>query len=276
MSQPINTPTFSVVVASHGRPAWLKRCLTALWQLDYPAFEIVVAADRAGLTALSGHPAMAWGKSVQCDKPNISETRNAGLALAAGKFVAFIDDDAAPEPKWLRHHADALAASGAVASVGYVRGRNGISFQSRAASIDAEAETHTEPHFGTAPFVPKLQPGRAAKLVGTNAVISADILRKLGGFDPVYRYFMDDTDLSLRLAKAGHTTVIAPLAEVHHAFAASNLRTAQRRPRSLFDVGRSTSIYLRRHLSGGADEIRERVEKRELRRLHAHMVRGTC
>ena len=276
MSEATHFPSFSVIVASHQRPRWLRRCLTALWQLDYPIFEIIVAADNPGLIALSSHPVAAHCKTVRCDDANIATTRNAGLALAAGEFVAFIDDDSVPEPMWLRHHADALARTGADATVGYVRGRNGISFQSRVESVDAEAETHSESDRDEAPFVPVLAPGRALKLVGTNAVVRRETLISLGGFDVAFRYFLDDADLSLRLVQAGKIAAVAPLAEVHHAFAASDRRTQLRRPSSIFDIGRSTAIYLRRHPGADHAEIFARMKKREANRLFSHMVRGTC
>ncbi len=276
MAGATNIPSFSVVVASYQRPAWLRRCLTALWQLDYPIFEIIVAADNPGLIAISSHPVATHCKTVRCDKPNIAVTRNAGIALAGGDFVAFIDDDAVPEPMWLRHHADALAHTRAVASVGHVRGRNGISFQSRAESVDAEAETHSEQDQDALPFIPKLDAGRALKLVGTNFALRRDVLFALGGFDTAFRYFLDDADLSLRLSQSGGQAAVAPLAEVHHAFAASDRRTQLRRPSCIFDIGRSTAIYLRRHPGADADEIFARVKKREATRLYGHMVRGTC
>lgn len=277
MSRSSGLPAISVVVASHGRPLWLSRCLTALAQLDYPTFEIVVAADRAGLAAVSAHDAGAHCRTVAFDEPNLSGARNAGICEAAGTYVAFIDDDSVPEPLWLRRHAEALSATGAAASVGFVRGRNGISFQSRVASVDAEAETHTEPVTeADRAFLPRLAPGRALKMVGTNALVRREVLVALGGFDTSLRFFLEDSDLSLRLAAAGHQAAVAPRAEVHHAFAASARRTSLRRPKRLFDIGRSTAIFIRRHPGADPREILARVMLRERRRLIRHLVRGTC
>ncbi|MBT8415041.1 MAG: glycosyltransferase family 2 protein [Boseongicola sp.] len=270
-----DAPAISVIVASHQRPRWLRRCLTALAQLDYPNFEIIIAADDTGLRALADHAAAPHIKTIAAPEANISRTRNLGLARAAGEIVAFIDDDAVPEPLWLRFHAGALAATGAAACVGYVRGRNGISFQSRAESVDAFAETHREQSRPDAPFVPESTTGRAVKLVGTNFTVRRDILCEIGGFDEAFRYYLDDTDLSLRLAAAGHITAVAPLAEVHHATAPSARRTPARRPRDLFDIGRSTALFLRKHSDASAD-LFERIHHRERGRLLRHLVAGTC
>ncbi len=265
----------SVIVASHRRPKWLARCVTALGQLDYPAFEIVIAADETGLAAVKDHPLAPHLKTVLCPEANISQTRNAGVALARGDICGFLDDDAVPEPLWLRYHAEALSQTNAAASVGYVRGRNGISFQSRAESVDTEGETHREQSPPEQPFVPDLETERAVKLVGTNFAIRRDVLAALGGFDPTYRYYLDDTDLSLRLMKAGYKAAVAPLAEVHHASAASARRTPQRCPRDLSDIGRSGAVYLRRH-SSASEALFKRIQDRERRRLTRHLVQGTC
>ena len=244
-------------------------------QLDYPSFEAIVVTDQSGRAAIQDHTLQPFIKMAAQEVPNISLARNAGIALASGDFVAFIDDDAVPEPLWLRHHADALVENNAAASVGYVRGRNGISFQSQVESVDAEAETHREPSPNRQAIVPVLSTNRALKLVGTNMVIARDFLCKLGGFDPGYRYYLEDTDISLRLAQSGAQAVAAPLAEVHHASAASTRRTPQRRPRNLYDIGWSSALFFRRH-SPSAEDLFARIRRREERRLHRHLVQGTC
>lgn len=262
----------SVIVVSYHRPDWLARCLKALRQLDYPGFEIVVVADSESLSKCD----CSGLKRIAFDTANISAARNLGVRHAAGEICAFIDDDAVPEPLWLSHIAQAFTETDADAVVGYVRGRNGIGFQSRVASVDAEAETHAEPTQGEGPFVPTLKPGHALKLVGTNMSFRRATLAKLNGFDEAYRYFLDDTDISLRLAKAGLLAAVAPLAEVHHGFAPSCRRAATRVPTDLFDIGRSSAIYFRRHGATDLSDLKARITLRERRRVLRHMVAGNC
>ena len=268
----LTTMNISVIVVSHKRPAWLARCLRALGQLDYPGFEIVVVADSESLSKCD----CSGIKRIAFDQANISAARNLGVRQAAGEICAFIDDDAVPEPLWLRHLADAFTTTGADAVVGFVRGRNGIGFQSKVASVDVEAETHAEPDQGEMPYVPKLKPGRALKLVGTNMSFRRDTLVALNGFDEAYAYFLDDTDISLRLAKAGMTAAVAPLAEIHHGFAPSSRRAATRAPTDLFDIGRSSAIYFRRHGAADLKDLQTRITLRERKRLLRHMVAGNC
>lgn len=269
-------PSISVIVPSHGRPGWLARCITSLRQLDYPSFEIIVVADSVSLDRLDKHPHRALIRTATLDAANVSEARNAGLIKAGGDLVAYIDDDAVAEPFWLRHHAEAFQTFDIAASTGFVRGRNGISYQSAVTSVDAEGETHRETSGDGRAFVPKLGPGRALKLVGTNAVYRRECLNELGGFDPAFRFFLDDTDMSLRLKSAGHLAAAVPLAQVHHAFAPSVRRTRLRAPRDLTEIGRSSAVFAMRYRGAPPEELKERLFSRERHRLVSHMVRGTC
>lgn len=266
-------PRFSVVVVSRGRPDHLRRALRAIRQLDYPAFEIVVVGDDQAVTVAREGPAQGV-KVVACDQANISVARNMGVSEAAGEFCAFIDDDAVPEPMWLQHHSQGLRQTGAVASVGYVRGPDGIGFQSRFETIGSDGGSSEARPPDTRPFVPRDTGGRAVKLIGTNMVIRRDVLAELGGFDPAFRYYLDDGDLSFRLAAARRTAAVVPTAEVHHALAPSARRTARRTMRTLFDIGRSKAVFLRRH--GDDDPVRAfpGFAEGQRRRLLSRMVQG--
>ncbi|MBT8417490.1 MAG: glycosyltransferase [Silicimonas sp.] len=274
MNAPGGTLRFSVIVASRRRGRSLKRTLRAVRQLDHSAFEVIVVGDEAARSAVDDIGA-GWVRFVAFDEPNLSAARNLGISASAGEICAFLDDDAIPEPTWLAHHQEALITREAAASVGYVRGPDGIGFQSRAALVDHEAETHELALIGDNPCVPELPSGRAVKLVGTNMAVRRDALAAVGGFDPAYRYFLDDADISLRLRLAGYGAAVVPLAEVHHALAASDLRMRNRAPKTLHETGRSTAIFLRRHPGADLGAIRASVASREWRRLERALAKGT-
>ncbi|WP_372602671.1 glycosyltransferase family 2 protein [Actibacterium sp.] len=265
----------SVVVVSHHRPEALKLCLTALARQDHPAFEIIVAADAQGLSAAQTLPFFDALKTVQVDQLGISNARNAGVQLAGGAVVAFIDDDAVAPPVWLSRLTAPFGDPLVAAAGGFVRGRNGISYQWKARVVDLLArhqdlalpEDQTTLHPGA--------PGRAIRTEGTNMAVRRDALERLGGFDPAYRFYLDETDLNIRLAAEHAMTAIVPTAQVVHGIAASAWRGSDRVPRSLFDVGASTAIFLRRHAapadrSAALDQLRGEQRRRLLR----HMVSG--
>jgi len=285
-------PTVSVVVVSRGRPGSLKLCLTGLSRLLYPAYEIVVVTDDEGHAAVRAAGFCDEVKLVAFEEANISAARNAGIAEAAGEIVAFIDDDAVPEPGWLAHLVQGFSWPEAAAAGGFVRGRNGISFQWKARSVDQTGAAHDLALKDVTPVLLTPAEGRGIKTEGTNMAVRRTVLAEMGGFDPAFRFYLDETDLNMRLARAGLATAIVPLAEVHHAYAESARRSRTRGPRDLFDVGASTAVFLRKHCPAQAHEkvmqdlrtaqrralldhmVAGRIEPRDLRRLMARLEAG--
>lgn len=273
----MSLPAVSVIIVSRGRAPALRRCLIALAQLDYPMFEVVIVADTAGIAAARGTPLGHIARLVEFDLPNISAARNHGIAHAAGEIVAFIDDDAVPEPGWLRHLCAPFARADVATAAGYVIGRNGISLQWGAQLVDKTARHHPITYESDAPLIPTPPPGQTIGIVGTNCAFRTEILRGIGGFDPAFSFYLDETDLNMRLARAGHATAIVPLAQVHHGYAESARRRADRMPRDLFDIGASSAVFWRKHAPEAAIPAAEAALIRtQHRRLITQMVRGNC
>lgn len=265
----------SVVVASRGRPAALRRCLTGIAQLDYAPYEVIVVACPEGAKAVAARGDADRIKLVRFDEANISAARNLGIAQAAGQVVAFIDDDAVPEPLWLSHLTAPFADEKAAAAGGYVIGRSGISFQWTARSVDRTGQAQPIALEGTEPVLLQPAEDRAIKTEGTNMAVRRAVLAEMGGFDPAFRFYMDETDLNLRLAQAGHATAIVPLAQVHHGFAESPRRAADRTPRDLTEIGASIRVFLRKHCPPAQHKQAWRRERdAQRRRLMAFLQRG--
>ncbi|MGR3463909.1 glycosyltransferase family 2 protein [Limimaricola sp.] len=263
----------SVVIVSRGRPGALRLCLTALAQSRHPAFEVIVVTDAEGEAALA-----SWGDRIRvrrCDEANIGRARNIGIEAAAGAIVAFLDDDALPEPGWLATLTAPFADEDVAAAGGYVRGPGHLGWQWRARAAFADGSSRDLVMESDAPIVLRGRLGRGIKTEGTNMAVRRSVLTALGGFDPAYRFYLDETDLNLRLAALGARTAIVPLAQVHHGYLASPRRRADRVPRDLGDIGASLAVFLRRHgarLDGNARIDAERAAQR--RRLLHHLHWG--
>ena len=138
----------SVVVVSHARPDDLRLCLLGLDQLYYPNFEIVVVADKKSAVVVQEFDGITL---VPFEDNNISTARNLGASSACGQIVAYIDDDAVPEPTWLDHLVAVFGSPDVAAAGGYIIGRNGISLQWSAQSVDEFGWSHDVESIGDAP-----------------------------------------------------------------------------------------------------------------------------
>lgn len=251
----------SIVVVSAGRPHALARCLTALSQMRTTRAEVIVVACADGLAA-----ARALGfadRLTLLAQPgtNISVARNIGLAAAAGDVVGFIDDDAVPEPGWAEALLLGFGDADVAAVTGPVIGRNGISLQWGRMAVDGLGRDHW--------LVDGSDPAHdaALKLHGTNMAIRRDIVTRTGGFDTGFAFYLDETDLALRLVQAGQKLIYLPDAVVHHGFAASQRRTQDRIPLDLFDIGASSALFLRKHAPGHLAAALSQLEMDQRARL---------
>jgi len=242
-----NEKTISVVIVSWNRPQSLRSLLFSMRYQHYRRFEVIVVARENPADIYPELANVENIKFVPVHEQNISAARNAGIAVSAGEIVAFCDDDAIPEPTWLAHLCAPFADEKIGAAGGFVRGRNGFSFQWRARTIDRLGE-HTELdvdlrhptiHYGNS------QTG--IKTEGTNCAFRKSALIALGGFDDNFRYYLDETDLNFRLGCAGWATAIVPLAQVQHKYAPSGTRHENRAPKDLFEIGASKAYFLNKH-----------------------------
>jgi len=106
-------PLYSVCVATYQRPAGLTAMLDSVEAQELPSNSrvevVVVDNDPPSAEAV----VRAFAKSSGFDVtyltqtgPNISETRNVGVAASSGEFLWFIDDDEVAEPRCLWHLID--------------------------------------------------------------------------------------------------------------------------------------------------------------------------
>ena len=272
---PAEPITVSVVIVSRVRPKTLCLCLEGVARLIYPMFEVVVVADAEGIAAARNLPFASMIKFVPFEEPNISAARNAGIAVAGGSVVAFIDDDAVPEPTWIAHLCAPFSTPEVAASGGYVIGRNGISFQWTARMVGPDGVAEPIAVHPSKPTILDAPMGCAIKTEGTNMAVRRDILVALGGFDPAFRFYLDETDLNMRIARLGQKTAIVPLAQVHHAYAPSIRRKGNRAVQDLTEIGASVAVYLRKHCAqddrAAAWEAEQEAQRK---RLIGQMISG--
>lgn len=257
----MNTPKFSIVVNTLNRGKLLQDTLLSLAGLDWENFEVIVVNGPS--TDNTQSIIDSWDgkiKTARCSEANLSMSRNIGIEQAAGDIVAFIDDDAAPHPAWLRELARPYADSKVGAVGGFTIDNTGVRFQARKTLCDRFGNAHSvSPFFDERPLNATGTPFYPS-LLGTNSSFRRSALCEIGGFDHTFAYYLDETDVCLRIVDNGYEIHYAPKAIVFHQFAESNTRSAKRIPKTLYPSVVSKSYFIMRHgsrlsLRMAADEL---------------------
>ena len=135
--QRMHEPSFSIVINTDSRAAFLAGTLESLRQLDYPRFEVcVVHGPTADGTRELFESWTAEVKVTACPVRDLTISRNIGIALAAGEVLAFLDDDAVHEPEWLFDLSAAYDAPDVGGAGGFVYDPSGVAFQCRYTTLD--------------------------------------------------------------------------------------------------------------------------------------------
>jgi GT2 family glycosyltransferase len=182
----------------------IRDCLEGLSRLDYPDFEAIVVDD--GSTDRTADIVGKYDvRLIRTENRGLSSARNTGLEAARGEIVAYLDDDAYPDPHWLRYLAWAFRTSDH-AGIG---GPN----------IPPPGDGPIADCVANAPGGPVhvlLSDREAEHIPGCNMAFRKDQLEAVGGFDAQFRVAGDDVDVCWRLHERGWTLGYHPAAMVWH------------------------------------------------------------
>jgi GT2 family glycosyltransferase len=199
-----NWTRISVAVCSYNGSRTIRETLDGINRLEYPNFEVIVVDD--GST--DSTPAIASEYNCQViSTPNagLSSARNVALGAATGEIIAYIDDDAIPDPHWLHY----LAAKFSQADVAMAGGPNIAPPVSNAVAECVNNAPGGPTHVLTTDEI-------AEHLPGCNMAIRKSCLDAVGGFDPRFRVAGDDVDVCWRLQQKGWKLLFSPGAMVLH------------------------------------------------------------
>jgi GT2 family glycosyltransferase len=203
-SSSVKWPRISVVVCTHNGSRTIWDCLEGLRQLDYPNYEVIVVNDGStdGTEAIATR---AGFRVLTTENRGLSHARNLGWREATGEIVAYTDDDARPDPHWLRYLAGAFMGSEHAA----------IGGPNIAPSGDGEIADSVANAPG-GPMHVLVSDDEAEHIPGCNMAFRKSVLKDIGGFDEQFRVAGDDVDVCWRLQKEGHTIGFCAAAMVWH------------------------------------------------------------
>lgn len=208
------TPLTCVVVVTWRGARHIADCLDALRDQHRPHRTIVVdnASDDGTAEVLAAHPSAP--RVVRLDT---NAGYAGGIAAALSEvdtpFMAWLNDDAVPGPRWLAELEDALIAdaSAAAASARLVHPdgsvqSSGVRLTDDGHGADVVAETG----------------GEVFGFCGGAALVRTDALRAVGGVPAEFFCYYEDTDTSWRLRLAGWRVLAVPTAVATHLHGASS------------------------------------------------------
>lgn len=205
----------SVVICTYNRAKSLERCIGSLEKQTYSNFEIIVVNGPSTddtYKVLEKFPEVISIK--QNNLNGLSFARNLGIEISKGYIVAFIDDDAVADENWLKYLVDGYTDRLIGGVGGLVCSPKGstlplIQFDNGTISkTGIPASIHDDRYI--------LRQDEFQIIMGTNSSFRKDVLYDVGGFDPYFRYYHDESDLCVRIALKGYGIVYKRDALVIH------------------------------------------------------------
>ena len=247
-----NARPATIAICTRDRLDDLARCLEALENLPDDGQEILVidsaSRDGAALRDLVARHRQA--RVIRLDLPGLNRARNAALRAAAHDIVAYTDDDAVPDPGWLRallrnfHQPRTLCVTGL--------------------TLPAELETEAQEIFERTNGFSRghalrvfdgvdVDPFDVARIgAGVNMAVRRSIVEQVGAFDEALDAGTatrsgGDHDMFTRILAAGYVIVYEPAAMSRH----RHRRSWQELRDALDGYGTGVLAYLTAHALRG-------------------------
>ena len=198
----------SIIVPVIAINDYIRESVPKMLLLDWPDFEIIIFPDKAD----DKHH---WPKTriIPSGKVGPAEKRDLALKYAAGEIIAFLDDDAYPEPDWLRKAIkrfddQKIGAVGGPAITpkddGTLQKVSGAVFESYIGGSGARNR-----------YLPVGKVKEVDDWPTVNLLVRKEVFEKIGGFDNTF-WPGEDTKLCLDILNAGYKITYEPSAIVHH------------------------------------------------------------
>jgi len=247
-------PLISIAICTADRRNSIEKTLQSLELISYQNFEVIIidaSENRATVEMLhaSSSKFSFKFKFLKVAPKNISFSRNVGIKLAAGSIIAFLDDDAIPPPQWLEQllftytlYGDKCAGVGGTVR-DLTRPDYPLQFQHGISSVISE----TIPIRSTvAPNHNKPQGFWYNGFMGTNSSYRKELLEEINGYDEFFEYFLDETDVCLRLIQAGYDIHHADVIVDHYPQPSHN-RFDQKHLTCWYSLGKNTTYFALKH-----------------------------
>lgn len=215
------SPLLSVVVLNWNGAAVIERCLEHLGAQTLPRLE-VVAVDNGSidesLPLLRERARRGELRLIEsAANRGVGGGRNLGIASARGEIVAFLDNDAFPDPTWAAEIVRVFASDpsvGGLASLVFFDGHKAI-LNSAGGTLNLRG--HGADWCFNTPYEFAALPEEVLYPTGCGMAFRRDVLAAIGPHDDAIPYYgYDDVEVGLRTRALGRRVVLARAAWIDH------------------------------------------------------------
>lgn len=240
----------SIVINTYNRAVSLENTLKSLKRLNYPNFEVIVVNGPS--TDNTEEILNRFARDIKigkCPAANLSVSRNIGICMASGDIVAFIDDDVIPEPEWLNeivagYDSDEVAGVG-----GFVYNHTGYEWQSKHIICNRFGGDRYEFRHNPTAYYNFPYTNEYCASAGGNSSFRLDVLLEIGGFDEEFDYYLDETDVCLRIVDRGYVIKFVDKANVHHKSLPSHVRNDRGVVKNWFPIIKNKTYFALKNAS---------------------------
>lgn len=222
----------SVIVVNYNRWDLLCACLNGLAAQTCNDLEVIVvdngSTDGSPVQVARAFPRV---RLIALERnTGFCEANNRGIAATRSEFIALLNNDAVPEPRWLE---ELIRAADAHPECGFFASR--VLCQDNPALLDSAGDgiaitgaAYRRGHLQ--PSTRFTRPEYVFGASGSAAFYRRSMLQEIGSFDEDFFAVYEDADLSCRAQLAGYKCWYVPTAIVHH--------------RGSSTIGRYTDLYV--------------------------------
>jgi len=220
----INQPDITVVLCTRNRAEMLRDALLSLGALKTDGqftYEVLVVDNGSTdhtCEVIQAAAADLPTRSIWEGALSLPVARNRGVREARGAWIAFFDDDQLADTHWLLELWRVAREKNASCAGGAVRLKLPVEWNGRLRPLSRMLLGETPVGETPIRYTTRFTPGTG------NLMIHRQVFEQIGLFDDAFRLRNEDTELFLRIEKAGIAGWYNPAARVEHVIPLSRLR----------------------------------------------------
>src|SRR3989454_2792541 len=254
--------TISIIIITYNRPFLLRHCLERVLAQPYPHKEIIVvdsSSNDESEQVVAQYPEVISVR-LRGQRNNRPQAYNEGIAASSGNIIAFVDDDAMVQPGWLESLINAYGDE----TVGGVGGRVIEIPEPHCDQISGSPRMFVKPSgrvIGQGWGLFSTETIEVDHLAGGNMSFRREALEPVGGLDTNYTLtnLREETDLCVRVKKAGWRIMFVPTMAVTHFSERSSQQGFLGFPSVQFSNGRNSTYFAIKHFGLSRRTVAEQL-----------------